>query len=218
MKKPKINGLKNKIFTTSVHQAIAGIFILTGVTIGCVFCFFKHPIPIKTPEILLLGTIFILLPLRSKSKVVTLQKLSVFYVVSVLMNELAIEYFQISFGNTKFSISMAVVILPFFLTGFIIGQPKPLNFFFKSEYKELIFSWVLTVAVIILHMVLLFGLLNHFYGYGFEQNMTTMGHLCLYVIVFTFLWESLSAVRPRQILGIVTGLLFLAVVITRRLI
>jgi hypothetical protein len=51
--------------------------------------------------------------------------------------------------------------------------------------------------------------LNKFYGYGYERNLSTVGNLMLYLLLFILLWEKLGNLRFRRSAGLVLALFYL---------
>lgn len=97
----------------------------SAVITACCICFFsKMPIPVENPAILTLASFFVLVPFKSKP-LNTLQKIMVFYLVSVLVNELSSQYFRISFLLVDVSISYSAVILVLCVTGYLVERVNP---------------------------------------------------------------------------------------------
>jgi hypothetical protein len=64
-------------------------------------------------------------------------------------------------------------------------------------------------------MILLTVMLDRFYGYGHERNLSVLGNLCLYFLLFITLWDKLSRVAFRQGMGFIFAAYYLAVTILK---
>ena len=92
-------------------QAFGLCFPIFAVMVACYINFFgEMPIAIEKPAILVLTSFFMLVSFKSEH-LNTLQKIMVFYLVSIPVNELSLQYFQISFLPINITASYNTVIL-----------------------------------------------------------------------------------------------------------
>ena len=184
-----------------------------AVILACCISFFSQmPIPIEKPAILVLGSLFILVPLRSEATT-TLQKIMGFYLISVPVNELSSQYFSVSFLSVGFSISYSTIVLLLCTTGYFLGRVNSTNALRDVGRANIIHGWVLALAVIVVHMVLLSLILNKFYGYGYERDLSVLGNLALYFLLFIVMWEKLDLLRFRQGVGLILAIFYLAAIV-----
>jgi hypothetical protein len=192
----------NRQATDALTNVLGYSFSLAGVVVACAICFLSGtPVPIERPLILLLASLFILVP--SKSQVTNaLRKITAFYLLAVPINELASQNFHVPLLSGV-TVSYSAVVLLLCAAGFLLGRTNSQNDRFAPEKSELLPGWALAMATIVGHMVVLTLLLSRFYGYGDEYNLSVLGNLCLYLLVFIVIWEKLANLRFRQALGLV---------------
>ena len=180
-----------------------------AVILACCISFFsKMPIPIKKPAILMLGALIILVPFGPEVTT-TLQRIVGFYLVSVPINELSPQYFSIPATDAR--VSYSAIILLLCTIGFCLGRIDSGNAPQEAARANIIHGWVLALAIIVAHMMVLSLLLNKFYGYGYERNLSVLGNLALYLLLFVFLWKRLGELRFRQCVGLIMAIFYLAV-------
>jgi len=199
-------------------KSVAGIcaFCLPTLAIIAACCISLLPeraVPIGRPPILVFGAVLMLIPFRSELSN-TLQKIVGLYMVGVLVNESSARHFQILFLWPNVSISCSTIILLLCMAGYLCGRLGLAEAVGESDGKGLIYGWVLVLAVITLHMILLSVMLNRFYGYGYERNLTVMGNLCLYFLLFITLWERLGREAFRQCVGFILAIFYLAIILS----
>jgi hypothetical protein len=192
----------NRHATDALRNILAYSFSLAGVMVACGICFLSGtPLPIERPLILLLASLFILAPFESEVAG-TLQKITAFYLLAVPINELASQNFPVPLLSDV-TVSYSAIVLLLCAAGFLLGRINSQNDRFGRDRKGLLPGWALAMGIIIGHMVVLTVLLSRFYGYGYEHNLTVLGSLCLYLLLFIFIWEKLADLRFRQALGLV---------------
>lgn len=173
-----------------------------GVLIACGICFIcGTPVPIERPLILLLGSLFILVPFKSEVVGIS-QKITAFYLLAVPINQLASQNFGVPILSGV-TVSYSAVVLLLCAAGFLLGRMNSQKDRFGRHKNEVLPGWALAMGIIAGHMALLAVLLSKFYGYGYEHDFTVAGNLCLYLLVFIFVWEKLAHLRFRQALGLV---------------
>jgi hypothetical protein len=195
-------GSVNRQATDALTNVLGYSFPLAGVVVACAICFLSGtPVPIERPLILLLASLFILVP--SKSQVTnTLRKITAFYLLAVPINELASQNFHVPLVSGV-TVSYSAVVLLLCAAGFLLGRINSQKDRLGRGRKELLPGWVLAMGVMVVHMALLAVLLSRFYGYGYEHNLSVSGNLCLYLLLFIFIWEKLANLRFSQALGLI---------------
>lgn len=195
----------------SVAKALAFCLPVLAMIVACCISLLREmTIPIEKPLILVLGSIFILIPFRLELPN-TLQKIVGFYMVGVLVNESSAQHFQLSFLLPHISISCSTIILLLCTIGYLCGRIGSADTVRKAERTGVIHGWMLALAIIIFHIILLSAMLNRFYGYGYERNLNVLGSLCLYFLLFITLWEKIGRFRFRQSMGLILLIFYLAV-------
>ena len=187
-----------------------------AIILACCLSFFSHmPISIEQPAILMLGSRLILVPFRSEAAT-TLQKIIGFYLIGVPVNELSSQYFSLSFLSVDISVSYSTTVLLLCVIAYFLGRASSTNTLRDVGGTNIVLAWVLALAVIVVHIVLLTGILNEFYGYGYERNLSVLGNLALYFLLFIVLWKRLGGLRFRQCAGLILAIFYLAVVLANR--
>lgn len=191
---------------------VLGFFLpILAVIVACSISFFEMVIPIEKPAILVLASFLILVPFKSE-RLNVLQKIMGFYIVSVPVNELSSQYFQISFLPVEISVSFSTVVLSLCAIGYFIERVNLINALRSNGKANILCGWMLATGLIITHMIFLSLILNRFYGYGYERNLSVLGTLCLYFLLFIFLWGKLNNLRFRQCIGLILAVFYLAVI------
>ena len=203
---------KNRI-KYSYWEVIAHLIFATAIIVSNVLCFFMSRIRFENVFVLLLGSVFVLLNFKKSQKIVLLQKITLLYLIGVLFNELSLQFMQVPLGPRSITVPLSLIILVPLTIGFALKKINRLNL---VDTYDLLPSWIVLFAVIIVHMAILFLLLKRFYGYGFEHNFAVFGGLCLYFLVFLFSWLQLENVRMRQFVTLVLAILFMALIIAKR--
>jgi hypothetical protein len=83
----------------------------------------------------------------------------------------------------------------------------------SAETADLLRSWAIVFAVIILHMLLLFVPLKDIYGFGYDHNFDVIANMCLYFLVFIFSWEQLENIRLRRITAMTSAVCFIVIIV-----
>jgi hypothetical protein len=188
-------------------QAFGFCFPIFAVMVACYISFFgEMPIAIEKPAILTLASFFMLALFKSEP-LNTLQKIMLFYLVSVPVN---------SFLPVNIRASYSTVVLLLCSIGYLVGRVNSTNRLKSDRRTNILYGWVLALVIIIIHMVLLTLILSRFYDFGYERNFSTLGNLCLYFLLFIVLWENLNKVRFRQGIGLILAVFYLAVIIAKR--
>jgi cytochrome c biogenesis factor len=186
-----------------------------AVILACGINFFlQMPIPIETPAVLVLGAFFILAPFKSDAAT-TLQKITAFYLISVPVNELSSQYYSLSLSSVDVNVSYSAAVLLLCAIGYLLAMKKSKSIVRNEEGSNIIHAWVLALVVIVVHMALLSLILKEFYGYGYEHNLSVLGNLALFFLLFIVLWKNLDGLRFRQCVGVILTIFYLAVTVTK---
>lgn len=190
--------------------------VLAMVAACCISLLGERTVPIEKPPILVFAAVLMLIPFRSESAG-TLLRIVGLYMVGVVVNESSAVSFQIVYLLPGVSISWSTIILLLCAIGYLCGRMGSIEAEPKVDRTGLSHGWVVVLAVMILHMILLSAMLGRFYGYGYDRNLTVLGNLCLYFLLFITLCEKLGQVAFRQIMGFVFAVFYLAVTIMKGL-
>ncbi len=194
----------------SVANVLGFGLSFSAVIAACFIAFFtKTLIPVENPAILVFASFFVLVPFKLET-LSTLQKIIGFYLFSVLVNQLSGQYFPISAISGDINVSYSTIPLLLCGLGYFAGKPNSINTQRAIERANIFYAWELTLIIIAVHMVCLSLVLNKFYGYGYERNLSTAGNLALYLLLFIVLWEKLGNLRLRQSMGLVLAFFYLA--------
>jgi hypothetical protein len=138
----------------------------------------------------------------------TLQKIICFYLFCVVVNQISAQHFPISISSANINVSCNIV--PLLLCG--LGYLTTIAT--QQTVKRINISpvWITALAIIIIHIIFLSVILNKFYGYGYERNLSTVGNLMLYLLLFVLLWEKLGSHRFRRSMGLVLALFYLVAI------
>ena len=202
--------------TGAIIRALGFGFALLAVIAACWVCFFsKMPIVIENPAILVFASLFTLLPFKKRPSIRQLQKMVVFYLICVPINELSLQYFQ--FSRIGVSASYSIVVLSLCAIGYLFETAKLNNVTPEVEKTNILYGWGLAFAVIVVNMAPVALMLNKFYGYGYDRDLSVLGNMSLYFLLFIFLWGRLENIRFRQTLSLILALFFSVVIITKGL-
>jgi hypothetical protein len=130
--------------------------------------------------------------------------------VCVVVNEISSQYFRLFFLPSNLRLSWSIVVVVPCAIGYFLGRATQKKRVKGIKGLSLKSGWTLGLAIVVIHMLVLIPLLARFYGYGYERNLSTLGQLGLYLLLFLCFWEKLDGFRFRQILGLVLGLSLLA--------
>ena len=172
------------------------------------------PISIETPAILVLGAIFMLIPLSSEV-IARLQQITGFYLIAVAVNQLSSHYFTLPLLPTSVSVSYSVLVLFLFSIGYFLEKigsiHRPLNII----SRDVLHGWLLALSIIIIHISLLSLVLQRFYGYGYERNLAVLGNLTLYFLLFLVMWRNLYIPLLRRCVGLVIMIFYLVATVAQ---
>jgi hypothetical protein len=201
--------------TGKVTVAAGFCFSLAGIIAACLLCIFSEPpIPVERPAVLLLAALLILAPFKSNAPVL-LQKIAAFYLFAVVVNESAWQYFRIPLASDRVSVSYTTIVVLLCAAGYLLEKLNSGKVSGERQ-SEILWGWALALGIIIVHIAVLAVLLNRFYGYGYERDLNVLGALCLYVLLFLFVWGKLANPRFRQAVGLILALFYCATIISGR--
>ena|GEM_PF-2105759 len=175
---------------------------------------FKTSVPIEKPGILVFGALFVLIPFRPPL-VNTLQRIAVLYLIAIPVNELSSQYFRLPSLYGGINISYSAVVLALCAIGFVFARGGSANSSRLAERADIGRAWVLALAVIIAHMLVLAPILKSFYGYGYERDWSVLGGLCLYFLLFLTLWSKLGARPFRQVIALILTAFYVALILAQ---
>jgi hypothetical protein len=197
---------------------MAGLCLATGSIIAAsAFCLHSQPAAsIQTPEILAIFSVLVLLPVRQRTQVDTVRKITLFYLLAVLLNMMTSQYFAVSLPGGTANVSYTVIVMIPLAVAAVLSKQK-LPSFPKLTDREILSCWYAAFAVIVGHMIVLALLLRKFYGYGYERNLETLGNISLYFLLFMLVWRRLDSAAFRCVVGVTLLLFNIAVSISNRL-
>jgi len=205
---------QKRALKVTLVTAVGFCLSLSAVIAACLLCLVtKFRIPIERPILLVVASVFVLLPCRRQAAN-TLQKVTVFYLVGVPVNELAQQSFQIPFLPGNISVSYCTVVLLLCAAGYLLGAKGLTNKPQAAGGTNILTGWLLAFVIIIIHIFFLSLILHKFYGYGYERNMSVIGNLCLYFLLFIFLWKMFDRQRFRQIIGLILAVFYFVTLTT----
>jgi hypothetical protein len=160
-----------------------------------------YSIDITFPVVLILASLFLLIP-TSLPSIVTLQKISAFYLFCVPVNQISSQYLTIPQLSINFSYTLLIAGLC--AAGYLIGKVIYKKEVVSDSANEKFWrNWLLMFVILILHMLLLAVLIKSFYGYGDERSFGALGQVCLYLLLFFLLWAKLKQWIFRLFIGII---------------
>jgi len=181
--------------------------------IACALTFLPHwSFTIQKPLILLAGSLIAIIPFRNDN-IITLQRIIIFYLFSIIVNQIISQYF--SFTILSINISYSTIILLLCTIGFLLGKINSITTETAQEDKNtnIISGWIITFAILIIHMIFLSIILKKVYGYGYEHNLLALGNICLYFLLFLTLWQKLKELRFRQVFSLVLNIFFIIYIV-----
>lgn len=179
-----------------------------AIILACGLCLYsKSPTRIERPALLALAALFVM-PAFKSELLILLQKLTAFYLLCVPVSELSGHYFEIPFSGINIKVSYSIMILLPCATGYLIARISPRDVSRAGERGGLLSGWVLAFVFIAAHMIVLWAFLKMFYGYGYQHDLSVLGGLCQYLLLFVFLNERLSNLRFRRCVGLLLAICF----------
>lgn len=191
-----------------------GLPVLSA-AIACALTFLpRWSFTIEKPLFLLASSLIVIIPFRTEN-IITLQKIITFYLFSIIVNQIAAQYFSLSIFSFNINVSYSAIILFLCAIGFILGKVSSTASAISQADKSpsIISGWILALAIIIIHMIFLGLILKIAYGFGYEHDISVLGNLCLYFLLFLTLWQKLNELRFRQLLGLILTFFFVILIV-----
>lgn len=194
----------------SLGQVVTTWLPVAGALGSCWLSFSSDmAVPIERPWLLGLGALAATLPFRLPA-VETLQRVVVFYLMSIPLSELSTRYLAVSiFPARPVSVCNSALVLCLWGIGYGVDRLAAQEADPARKRPVLVLPYVLAMMVIVAHMLGLWGLLARFYGYGFERDLNILGQVSLYFLLLLFSWRVLGLARARQVLAVGLGLGYL---------
>lgn len=167
-----------------------------------------YSIEIKRPGILLVASIFVLFNFEKSNRLSIVAKIILLYIIEMFFNQLSGRFFHIR----SFSIHLSLFAIAPLMASFIYSIFSKPNFEIFTADK-LAKSWMVVFAILVLHMVFLFILLKNIYGYGYDRTFAVFANMCLYFLVFIFIWKPLEQIKFRRITAIIFATFFVVIMI-----
>jgi hypothetical protein len=165
-------------------------------------------VEIKRPVILLAASVFALIDFKKIKEFSVIAKIILLYIIEMFFNRMSGRVFHIQ----SFTIHLSLTAMLPLAVSFVFCKFQKLKAL-SIETNDLLKSWAVIFAIIVLHMLFLFPLLKNTYGYGYAHNFGVLANMCLYFLVFVFSWDQLKSIYFRRITAMVLTVLFLAIVV-----
>jgi len=179
------------------------LFFTSAIILLLALNFSRSSIEIKRLAILLAGSILALFNFEKSNRFSVITKIFLLYIIEMFFNQLSGRVFHIQ----SYSIHLSLVAMVPLAASFIFSKFRKSKLS-SLETNDLFKSWVAVFAVIVLHMLFLLLLLSKIYGYGYDHNFGVLANMCLYFLVFVFLWEQLENICLRRITAIILTVFF----------
>lgn len=155
-------------------------------------------IQIKRPLILLAVSCAGAIPLKPQSFQL-LQKILLLYFICMLNSQLTMDQIILTLQSNHFMLARSVIPLLLYAAAFVmfgISSRPAISLKHNIHWCRL---WLITSAILILHMICLWLPLQSIYGFGTEHNADVLSRLVLYSACFVFTWNILSQPLIRYI-------------------
>ena len=197
---PRPHGLALTLYFVGLFSAMA----LAGT---------EPAIEIKRPWILLAVSLAALLPWKSKSFSV-LGKLLAVYFVCMLISQLTIHKLVLGGQGVRLLLPKTVIPLFFYAAAFILSVTTGSIHVLIKRNRLWYGLWGIMIIVLTVHMMIGWVFLKTVYGFGYEQNISVLGNIVLYLMCFVFTWDlfGLGWVRCLS-LGGITAYLFIIIIV-----
>ncbi len=185
------------------------LFLFTSSIILLSVLNFSHSsVEIKSPVVLLAASVFTLFNFEKSSRFSVITKTILLYIIEMFFNQLSGSFVHIrSLSINLSSVAMVPLAVSFICSRFRKSQLA------SADTTDLLKSWAVVFAGIILHMLFLILLLSSIYGYGCDHNFAVLANMCLYSLVFVFSWQQLENTCLRRITSIVSAVFFVVTMI-----
>jgi hypothetical protein len=178
------------MIASQLYKRRLGVFIQLTLFVSAVFALsilsFFHPgIEIRRPAVFLAASLLALFKFKDSNSFSILQKIILLYMIGILFNQLDESFVRLR----SFSIHLSLIaMIPLAISFICFKFQNRLS----ATTSNLLTSWAVVFAIIMLHLLFLFLPLKNIYGYGYEHYFDVLANLCLYFLVFIFAWEQLD--------------------------
>ncbi len=182
------------------------ILFVSAIIVLSVLNLFYISVEIRRPIILMTASIFVLFNFKKIREILIVQKIVLLYIIEMFFSQLSGRFVHIRSVSIDMSLlAMAPLAVSFICSKFRKSQP------ISAEASDLLKSWGIVFAGMILHMLFLFLLLKNIYGYGYDHNFAVLANMCLYFLVFFFSWQQLEDIYLRSITAMVLVVFFIII-------
>jgi len=176
---------------------------LSGIVFCCAYnMFHRSTPPIQYPVILAFASLLLFIPAQSLPWI-AFTKFIGFYLLSIPVSQITNHSFSMTLFEKTWSVSysLTVFLLLLLTNGF---QQR------KTTHKppDLFSSWTLLAVVLATQLGVLRFLLHSYYGYGYQADLTILGHLSLFFLLFLILRSTLNNPEICRLLGLVLFLYY----------
>jgi hypothetical protein len=184
------------------------VLFVSAIVMLLALSFFYRTVAIGRPGILMAASIFAIFNFKNIKEISIVQKTALLYIVEMFFNQISGKFIHIQ----SFSISLSfVVLIP--LAFSCMCQELRSTKTLPVEKNGMLMSWAVVFVIITVHMLILFFLLKGIYGYGYERDFNVLANMCLYFLVFVFLWNQLQGFCFRRMTAIVLTVFFIVIMI-----
>lgn len=176
------------------------VLFLAAVVFLCVMSLQADLSAVTHPWILAAGSLLTFAAVRNPNTVM-LQKIILLYVFFAIVNLNLHQGFNAELNNGVIHIPYSLVVMIMCLAGYLLKG--------RDHKSSLIFGVFFAGAVIILiHILVLWPVLKHFYNTGYESDPAVVGNISLFLILAATSMGFMDAVIIRKILSIIFTVLF----------
>lgn len=202
-------GLNGKAVSRYLRKIAAGLTFVTcslAIALSCYIAGRAGSWSLATVAVLLAGALFAVVPVCN-STIDVLQKVVTVYVVCFFVKQANLEYIATTLADKTVNVSWGVPIIFLCFIGNLghrlssgthIGQ--------RDSFGNVVVVWLLAISVVVAHMLLLWSMFLHHYGYGYERDWHVMGQIGLIFLVSVLLWR----VLPERWFRIYVGIALIA--------
>ena len=152
-----------------------------------------------SPVIISLAAFFLLTPVKNPTLAI-LRNICAIYFLLQIADRASRYIFTLPLSSRHLQFSYSIPIVAFSFIIWIITK-KSLSPSTTTD-KECRQAWIITIALVCLHMLGLGLLLQIGYGYGWHKSPFILGHLIFCLFLFVFYYPLLQYFWPRLVLVI----------------
>ena len=124
-------------------------------------------------------------------------KMILFYMIGLFFNQLSGKFVHIPPFSVNLSLAAMIPLAVSFMFSKFRKSNRP-----AIGASDMLKSFGIVFAILIVHAMFLFVLLKKTYGYGYERGFAVLANMCMYIIVFVLSWEQLEEIRFRRFAAI----------------